>query len=255
MNYYIYDKTFEGLLTVVFDVYYTKKIPDKIDEKEEKSLFPGTTYVVETNENKARRVWKGLHKKLSKSACAMLPIVFFSELPDIEMLLFRYMQKALDSKKCIETNFGDTDVLQITKIYRKVIREAERLQMFVRFQKTADGIFFSPVEPIYNVIPIVVDFFEDRFADQSWIIYDVKRRYGMYYDLQKTKEVIFDNLDFNFETGKLNEAQAAKDELLFQQLWKNYFKTISIKERTNPKLHRQHLPMRFWKFLPEKQTQ
>ncbi len=253
MHCYLYDKTFEGLLTLVFDAYDTKNFPDKICGEEEPSLFPGNVWTVLTDETKARRVWNGLHKKLSKQACNMLSVVFLSELPGIEMLLFRYMQKAFAGAKSIETNFSDTDVLQATNIYRKVSREAERMRMFVRFQKTADGIFFAPIEPMYNVLPLVVDFFEDRFADQPWIIYDVKRRYGLYYDLHKTKEITFDKLDFNFETGKLNDAQAAEDEQLFQQLWKNYFKAISIKERANPKLHRQHLPKRFWKYLPEKQ--
>ena len=43
------------------------------------------------------------------------------------------------------------------------------------------------------------------------------------------------------------------DEELFQKLWKEYFKAINIKERNNPKLHRQNLPARFWKHLTEKQ--
>ena len=253
MNYYIYDKTFEGFLSLVFDAYNRKQFPDIIADKEEPSLFDINLYTIITDETKAKRVWKGLHKKLSKSACEMLSIVYLSELPNIEMLLFRYIQKAFAANKSIEMNFGDSDVLQTSKIYKQVTREAERMRMFVRFQKTADGIFFAPIEPLYNVLPLVIDFFEDRFADQQWIVYDIKRRYGFYYDLNKTVEVTFDNFDFNFETGKLNPEQAAEDELLFQQLWKNYFKAISIKERTNLKLHRQHLPVRFWKFLPEKQ--
>ena len=253
MNYYIYDKTFEGFLSLVFDAYNRKLFPDIISDKEEPSLFDINLYTIITDEIKAKRVWKGLHKKLSKSACEMLSIVYLSELPNIEMLLFRYIQKAFAANKSIEMNFGDSDVLQTSKIYKQVTREAERMRMFVRFQKTADGIFFAPIEPLYNVLPLVIDFFEDRFADQQWIVYDIKRRYGFYYDLNKTVEITFDNLDFNFETGKLNPEQAAEDELLFQQLWKNYFKAISIKERTNLKLQRQHLPVRFWKFLPEKQ--
>ncbi|MFR1242295.1 MAG: DUF4130 domain-containing protein, partial [Butyricimonas faecihominis] len=43
-----------------------------------------------------------------------------------------------------------------------------------------------------------------------------------------------------------------QDEKLFQKLWQTYFKAITIKERLNPKLHRQNLPARFWKYLPEK---
>ncbi len=253
MNYYVYDNTFAGLLTAVFDAYSRKVFPDKIVGAVAPSLFDNDIYEVITDEVRAKRVWAGLRKKLSKEACNMLSIVYLSELPDIEMLLFRYMQKAFAAPRSIETNFADADVLQAANIYRKVTREAERMRMFVRFQKTADNIFFAPIEPIYNVLPLVSDFFEDRFGDQQWIVYDVRRKFGLYYDLHKTVEVTFEAIDFDFETGKLRDEQAAGDEMLFQRLWKNYFKAISIKERTNLRLHRQHLPQRFWKFLPEKQ--
>jgi probable DNA metabolism protein len=252
MYAYIYDKTFEGLLTLVFDAYSRKQFPDTILEAEEPSLFAGETYCVLTDNMRAKRVWRGLRKKLSVDACNQLFVVFLSELQGVEMLLFRYMKKAFASAVSIETNYGDPDVVQVAAIYRKVSREAERIRMFVRFQKTADNIFFAPIEPLYNVLPLTVPFFEDRFSDQQWIVYDVKRRYGLYYDLHTTVEVTFDNIDFDFATGKLNDRQAADDELWFQQLWQSYFKSISIKERTNPKLHRQNMPQRFWKFLPEK---
>ena len=254
MNIYIYDSTFEGLLTVVFDAYTYKAFPDRIlGGNEVLPLFSIAAFRVVTDAGKAQRVWLGLHKKISKEACGMLSVVFLSELPDVEMLLFRYMQKAFAAATSIEVNFADEDVLQCAKIYRLVGREAERMRMFVRFQKTADDIFFAPIEPKYNVLPLVADFFTDRFGDQKWVVYDVKRRYGLYYDLQKTEEVVFDQLDFDLQTGKLNDAQAAADERLFQSLWKSYFSSITIKERLNPKLHRQHLPKRFWRFLPEKQ--
>lgn len=48
-------------------------------------------------------------------------------------------------------------------------------------------------------------------------------------------------------------ALMAHDEKVFQELWKAYFKSTTIKERRNPKLHRQNLPVRFWKYLIEKQ--
>ncbi len=249
---YRYDNTFEGLLTLVFDAYSRKAFPTKIIGKDEVSLFENETYTVVTDSNRAKRVWDGLHKKISKEACQMCYVVFLSELPERELLLFRYMQKAFASQSSIEVNFGDVDVLECSKIYKKVMREAERMRMFVRFQKTADGMFFAPIEPQYNVLPLAIAHFEDRFADQQWIIYDVKRCYGYFYDLQKTEEVTFDQLNIDLETGQLNDALAAADEKLFQKLWQQYFKSICIKERINPKLHQQHLPKRFWKYLPEK---
>jgi probable DNA metabolism protein len=253
LNIYIYDKTFEGLLTLVFDAYANRAFPDQIvGGADLLPLFSDTAFRVVTERGKAQRVWQGLHKRVSKEACGRLSVVFLSELPDVEMLLFRYMQKAFAAPKSIEVNFADADVLRCAKVFRLVTREAERMRMFVRFQKTADGIFFAPIEPKYNVLSLVADFFTDRFGDQKWVIYDVKRSYGIYYDLQKTEEVAFGHLDFDLQSGKLRDAQAAADEQLFQSLWKSYFKSIAIKERMNPKLHQQHLPKRFWRFLPEK---
>jgi probable DNA metabolism protein len=253
MNIYRYDKTFEGFLTLIFDAYSRKAFPDTILGTNDLCLFEEDIYTIITDTSRAQRVWTSLNRKISAAACGMLSVVFLSELPDIEMLLFRYIKKALASRVSIEMNFGDPDVLEASKIYRKVSREAEYMRMFVRFQKTADGIYFAPFEPRYNVLSLVADFFSDRFGDQPWILYDVNRNYGLYYDLHTTEEVTFDNLDFNFSTGKLHDEQTAEDEKLFQQLWKSYFKSISIKERTNPRLHRQYLPKRFWKYLPEKQ--
>mgnify|MGYP002228844907 CR=1 FL=1 len=43
------------------------------------------------------------------------------------------------------------------------------------------------------------------------------------------------------------------DEQLFQSLWKTYFKAICIKERLNPRKHKQDMPVRYWKYLTEKQ--
>ena len=106
---------------------------------------------------------------------------------------------------------------------------------------------------MYNVLSLVVSHFQDRFADQKWLIYDLKREYGYYYDLSTVAEVRFEEKEFHLLSGILSEDLMVKDEKLFQQMWKEYFKAIAIKERLNPKLHKQHLPVRFWKYLTEKQ--
>ncbi|MBV3866524.1 hypothetical protein KSX97_06830, partial [Phocaeicola coprocola] len=56
-----YDKTFEGLLTAVFEAYRLKKFPDSIiKEGECLPLFYDETYTVITDDEKAERVWKSL---------------------------------------------------------------------------------------------------------------------------------------------------------------------------------------------------
>ena len=252
---YIYDKTFDGLLTAVFDAYFRKTFPDALlSEGDALPLFCDELHTVVTDEEKAGRVWRGLQKKVSSSALGCLTQSWLSELPEVGMLIFRYIRKAIDSPRSIETNFADADVLELSKIYKKVDGERVHLMQFVRFQKAADGIFFAAVEPQFNALPLAVEHFKDRFADQPWLIYDVKRQYGYYYDLKEMKEVTFENpQQAHLVTGMLNESLMANDEKLFRQLWKTYFKAICIKERWNPRKHRQDMPVRYWKYLTEKQ--
>lgn len=256
MTIFIYDKTFEGLLTVVFDAYYRKISPDALlSEEDLLPLFYDEVWTVVTDEEKAGRVWRGLQKKLSVSALACVAQSWLSELPEIGMLLFRYICKAIDAPRSIETNFADPDVLELAKIWKKVDWERLRLLQFVRFQKAADGTFFAAYEPQFNALPLTIEHFKDRFADQKWLIYDLKRRYGFYYDLQTVTEVTFDeeSREGHLITGMLDESLMDKDERLFQQLWKTYFKSITIKERLNPRKHKQDMPVRYWKYLTEKQ--
>ncbi|MBB3186756.1 TIGR03915 family putative DNA repair protein [Microbacter margulisiae] len=248
-----YDKTFEGLLSAVFDAYFRKTFPDKLLGLEEiDPLFVDENYTVVTQKDKAERVWKALKKKLSSNACNMLTYVWLSELEESDRLIFQYIRKVFDSEVSIELNLIDDDILQVRNLAQKVNKERLRMIEFVRFQKAADDIFFAPISPDYNCLPLIIQHFKARFADQKWIIYDIKRDYGFYYDLKTVTEMTLETTSL-FPGGKLNEALMAEDEKKFQQLWKAYFKSTTIKDRINPKLHCQLLPRRYWKYMTEKQ--
>lgn len=253
MTIFVYDKTFEGLLTAVFDAYSRRSFPDLLlGEGEPFPLFCDEAVTICTDDAKVDRVWKGLQKKLSATALSVVTITWLSELPEVDLLLFRYIRKAIDAPRTIEMNFGDPDVLEVSKIWKKVSNERHRVIQFLRFQKAADGTFFAAVRPIYDVLPITLHHLKDRFADQRWLLYDLKREYGYYYDLKELVEVRFEEKEAHLLSGLLSEELMDADEKLFQQMWKTYFKSIAIKERLNPKLHRQHMPARFWKYMPEK---
>ena len=58
-----YDKTFEGLLTAIFDAYSIKRFPDVLlAEEETPPLFYDEIITVITDEGRSNRVWKGLQK-------------------------------------------------------------------------------------------------------------------------------------------------------------------------------------------------
>ncbi len=256
MIIFVFDNTFEGLLTSVFEAYSRRTFPDALlPEGEPFPLFHDEVFTVITEEEKAKRVWRGLQKKLSSGALSCLAQCWLAEEAETPILLFRYMRKAIDAPRSIETNFADPDVLEFSRMWKRVDWERLRMLQFIRFQKAADGTFFAAVEPEKNALPLAIDHFKDRFADQPWLIYDIKRAYGFYYDLKEVRQITFEegSREGHLVTGMLDESLMDKDEKLFQQLWKTYFKAICIKERMNPRKHKQDMPVRYWKHLTEKQ--
>lgn len=253
MVIYKYDKTFEGLLCCLFDTYVNKNFPDQLIPLEGVvPMFAQIIITVSSNAEHSVRVWSALGKKLSKYSLNMIIYVWLSEESNSDYLILKYIRKAIDHKGShFETNFGDADVLEMQKVARRVGHEGLYLKQFVRFQKTADDIYFAPVSPICNALPLAIDHFKDRFADQRWVIYDTKRGYGYYWDLKTITEITLDD-DTHLLSGKLDKAHISDDEILFQEIWKEYFKSLTIKERINPRLHKQHMPKRFWKYLIEK---
>jgi probable DNA metabolism protein len=251
MTIIFYDGTFEGLLTVVFEIYQRKLDLVKLqnDEWYSSALFEETLKIT-TNEASAGRVLKGLHKKISPSAVQRLYIAHLAEIVNEEDNLVGYIRYVFDTERNIEENYGNKYVLRISEIVRMMRREKHRMEAFVRFQKLKDESFYSAIEPDFNVLPLLIKHFKSRYADQKWIIYDLKRNYGIYYNLH---DVQYINLDFS-TLAKPGDVTAAftEDEGIYQHLWKNYFHSVNIPARKNTKLHVRHIPKRYWKHLTEK---
>ena len=253
MVFFIYDKTFEGLLTALFHAYSRRVFPDRLlQESEPLPLFCEEVFTVVTDGTLADRVWRGAERLLSAHFLNGITSCWLSEQSHVDELLFRYLRKVFDSQGKSVFNMRDADVAEMSHLWKKVNNEASRVIQFARFQKTADDIYFAATAPVYNVLPLTMDYFTDRFADQHWLVYDVKRQYGYYYDGQKAEEVRFGQDTEFLASGILPDELLAKDELLYQTLWQTYVRSIAIKERLNPRLHRQELPARFWPYLTEK---
>lgn len=250
-----YDGTYEGLLSAVFEVYRLKLNPDRIIPQDEwqADFFVEPTFV-ETRESWAKRVHQGIEKKCSEKTANLLYECFLSEQPDISMLIYRFIQKAISSPLDISDNFADDTVLKLHQLKKKVGREVHRMHAFVRFQRTKDDIYYAVIAPDFNVMPLIGDHFEKRYPAQKWLIYDSQRRYGIYYDLTETQFISFED-DTQLKFQQLNASLLDENEPDYQILWKSYFDSVNIPERRNMKLHLQHVPKRYWKYLSEKRQQ
>ena len=154
MTVYTFDGTLDGLLTAVFDTFALKEQPlQLLTEGDTLPLFCDHTYQVTTDEEKARRVWAGLEKRLSREAMKLISVSWLSELRELNTPLFQYICKVFRLGD-ISRNFADADVLAVTNIARRVLHEQLRMKQFIRFQKAKDGTYLAVVSPDHNVLPI-----------------------------------------------------------------------------------------------------
>ncbi|WP_214070317.1 TIGR03915 family putative DNA repair protein [Mucilaginibacter sp. dw_454] len=251
MTTLFYDGTFEGLLTVIFEIYDRKlSVVRLFKGQQQAGAMFGEKLDVITNEVYATRVLKGLRKKLSPNGVQRLYIAHMAEMDNEENNLVGFIRYVFDSAQNIEDDYGNRYVIRLSEIIRMMRREKHRMEAFVRFQKLKDDTYYASVEPDFNVLPLLIRHFKSRYADQKWMIYDLKRSYGIYYNGHDTQ---FITLDFATVANPGDVISAyTEDESIYQHLWKSYFHSVNIPMRKNTKLHVRHIPKRYWKHLTEK---
>ena len=255
--YYYFDGSMVGLLNCVVRAFQFKEFHVQLclNQGAQHGLF-ATSVEIPNHEQHAARVWSALQQKLSHSSLKQFYFAYLSESLDAYQHLFNYCIYVFQHQHSVEKNYSHPSVLAISQWTKKVGREKHRMEAFVRFKKSTDGLFLSLVRPDFNVLPLIQPHFKRRYQDQRWLIYDEQRKYGLYYDLKEIHEVSLEanQIDRNIENGGSQNFQLELDEQeeLYDQLWKDYFNSINIKERQNVKLHVQYLPKRYWRYLNEK---
>lgn len=247
---YTYDGSFDGLLSVVFEAYRLKQPAEGITEESifQPGLFDEPVFVP-TEATHSRRVQEGLSRRCGPDVVRLLYHVSLSEQPQVEMLIYRFARLAISSTENALDNFREPVVLKLHRIERQMHREVHRMHAFVRFQQTEDGLYAALVNPDFNVLPLLAPHFTDRYPAFRWLIYDTKRHYGLYYEPYQSRFITLDTQQHQTLSASLLTS-AEKD---YQDLWKTYFHSVDIPERRNLKLHLQHVPKRYWKYLIEKQ--
>ena len=242
------------MLTAVFQVYERRlDVVHIVPAGQAQGGIFGEVIAVELNKEQYERVWNGLQKKVPPEALQQLYSAFLSEITGWEDQVLAYIRHAFAHTEDVSKDFGNAAVLWVSQTARRVWREKHRMEAFVRFQKLGDGLFYSFVEPDFNVLPLITAHFKSRYADQDWMIYDGRRRWGISYnkEMGEVREVEI-SWSEGVATGKVEGTLLDEREELFQTLWRDYFKHTGINARKNPKLHIRHIPLRYWKHLTEK---
>lgn len=252
--HYIFDGSYTGYLCCVFEAFERKEfhaVP--ITESLMESILFPEYRTIDTDPLKYNRVLSAMEKVVERKNLNLFYHNFLSDSPVEWLNAFQLIIELFKMKKLDLRNFGDPSILRLHQTLKKVSRERHRMKAFIRFVKSDDGLYTAVVEPDFNVLPLIVEFFKNRFADQDWLIYDIKRNYGFHYSANEINEVsgnIKDTIPNPYEL----ELNIDPKELEYQHLWSTYFKSTNIEARKNLKLHLRHVPKRYWKYLVEKKV-
>ena len=242
---FVYDGSYQGLLTALYTAFKRKIIPVKIikaaDFKED--LFYKKT-IIESSEAKADLITKKIRENISANSLKNVFAAYLSELEAIEDHIFRYLFLGFKEGEKIDEFLSTTAVIKVQEAAKKVRRESHRFKGLLRFQKTQGNKYYGAIEPDHDILILLLPHFKARFSIQDWLIHDKKREKAVIYSAA-AKEWLLIELEAEFEP------QFAADEAEVQDLWQSFFAALSIENRYNPKLQSQFMPKKYWEYLIE----
>lgn len=139
---------------------------------------------------------------------------------------------------------GDPDGSELQRRLKAVRREAHHLHAFVRFQPCkAEGApdFVAWFEPAHDILASASNHFAERLGKHSWLI--ATPRDGVLWDGQHLRH------ERHCPEPWQRWVQQPEDD--GQVLWRAYYGSTFNPARLNRTVMQQHLPLRFWKHLPE----
>ena len=252
---YLYDGTFQGLLTCIYNHYYVDRASCICCRDQYQPSMLNSFMEVETDAEKADRVYNAIENKISGYSLRCVYRAFLSCDQEKENKILRYVVLGFRTGPRLGSLHGNSVVHDMDAMVKKVGVEKERMLEFVRFQvmDVGDGaggqVMYAEVEPDNDVLELIGNHFADRFKNDPFIIRDARRDKaiiasgGNWYISEFPKDELLPG-------GSL---RISEEEADYTKLWQTYFRHIAIMERKNSRCQRNFMPARYWKHLTEMQ--
>ena len=240
MKIFITDGGSDSFFTAVFDAYRESECVITSDSQVQMS-FDSEIVRVETDLEKCSRVQRGI-EKFDRGAIDDILLVLRSSESLKEQIAFEYIKRLMERKSPVDKAYNLPEVVVFNELKGKVSYEIHRFTGFLRFMESASGAFYAPYSPDHDITELLMPHFAARFQAEKFVIHDTRRKIAGIYD------------GHEWVMGYAGEAEVylSEYERVFQTLWKKYYKSVNIKERPHERQMKGYMPVRYWKFLPEK---
>jgi len=238
---YLYDGSFEGLLCCVHESYYLKELPFMIFDYEQpqETLFP--VKEIKTDHAKAEKVENSIAESISKEALRLVHTCYFSCMENREVTILNFLRMGYKIGSKVTSMLSHDTVRAITKAAQNVLSESHFYREFLRFSEY-NGALVAIIEPKNFVLPITSPHFCDRLPDEKFLIYDKNHKYAFVYENYRRMLIPLEHIEL---------PEAGEEEEKYRVLWKQFYNTIAIESRINPKRRMGNMPKRYWSQLTE----
>ena len=237
---YHYDGSFQGFLCCVFQAYAHREDPALILSADacQESLF--APRYIQTEKGQAARELRAIPQKMGPAGLELVRLGFLCRLPQRELLLLRLLRLGFAQGPSLLRRLTEEPVCTLEKAVRALKHEAHLYTGFVRFSEY-QGALSAVITPKNQVLPLLASHFVQRFPDESFLIYDKTHHMALVHQ-GRTAIVPLENVQLPAPTEEERRCRA---------LWQQFYQTVSIQQRENPRCQMSHMPKRFWADLTE----
>jgi probable DNA metabolism protein len=244
-----YDGSFQGFLCATAEAINAgrKGLPfPSIRRKADCDGLFDETIAVATDESRAARLWRRLEAKAGEEALRDCFEAFCSDLGGVEDALASTISRMSREGGGVLSELGDPHCLRVMEASRRSKAQAHKLSGLIRFAELADGSWYAVLKPECDVLPLVGEHFAARFPDMRFVIHDSGRGRAILHEPGGPWRIVG-----GFGFAGEGELPLSDREREIRAGWQLYFKSVAIEERRNPRLQANHMPKKYWPFLPE----
>lgn len=244
---YLCENSIDGIFTAIYLAWSSKyghsniKIEEIREDGDYSNIELFSEYIpVNTDYTLATKVALSIKQKISLEVYEMICRVALSDYDGKADLIYRYMILGFSIGNKIIEQLSNEVVNRVFRVNKNVYNEEHHLLGFVRFSEQENGLLTSVIRPKNHVLTLITPHFADRLPQEKFLIYDEGRKIASFH-VPGNPWILAEIPEFDEDS--LDKVSFCEDE--YQDLWKAFFNHIAIKERINPKLQRNNMPLRF----------
>lgn len=237
---YVIPPTEDGFYTAVFYAYKNRGCLITAD-KNVQTAFDDELIILDEEKDKAERVRRKI-TSYDRRAVKFIDRVLRSDGKNKENAALDYIRALCERRSPVSEDFADPRVFLANDYARKVGWEIDKMYGLLRFKECVGGVLYAPYEPDCDITELIAPHFISRFKEEKFIIHDVKRKKALLYNGGECLMVPLDRAEISLSDG----------ENYIAGLWKKYYEAANIAMRAHVKQMKGSMPVRYWKYLPEK---